>query len=72
MIDRHGNDYLILFCTGTMLRENNVTELELWSCGLNSKGLCELSLSTTFAFLDLSWNRFDDQNITCLGKGLIT
>ena len=72
MIDRHGNDYFILYCTGTMLRENNVTALALSNCGLDSKGLCEVCLSTTFAFLDLSGNKFDDQNITCLGKGLIT
>ena len=77
MIDRHGNDYFILFCTGTMLRENKMlTTLGLRRCGLGPEGLCEVCnavrMNTTLTYIDLSENRFDDQNITCLGKGLIT
>eukprot|EP00731_Ephydatia_muelleri_P034629 Em0069g4a len=62
-------------CLGTMLRENKMlTTLGLRRCGLGPEGLCEVCnavrMNTTLTYIDLSENRFDDQNITCLGTML--
>lgn len=59
-----------------MLRKNKVlTSLGLYNCGISPKGLNEvcnaLGENTTLTSLDLSWNKFDDQSITSLGKLLI-
>eukprot|EP00731_Ephydatia_muelleri_P007494 Em0003g1742a len=62
-------------CLGTMLRENKMlTTLGLNRCGLGPEGLCEVCnavrMNNTLTYINLSENRFDDQNITCLGTML--
>lgn len=68
---------MIICFAGTKLRDNKIlTSLRLRSCGLSTKGLCELCRSvgrnTTLTSLDLAENNFDDQSIACLGKLLTT
>ena len=59
-----------------MLRGNKVlTSLQLQRCDIGPVGLSELcsalEVNTKLTELDLSWNKFDNHSLDCLGKLLI-
>ena len=67
----YGNMFIIFI--GTMLRKNQVLKtLALMDCGIGPDGLCKVcsavGMNSTLTSLDLSFNKFDMQSITSLGK----